>query len=977
MSVTAKTSRASPGWQGRALRKVNALVAIGLATTLIITLYAWQFIRDREDHQAEKNLSELAAGTTDALKHRMQIYERALEGAAALVQVNGGISSTEWRQYVDGLELDQNYRGMGGFGLFEQVEDADLPTFEERLRREYGSDFDIHPRVDRDEHFIINRIEPLEDNLAALGLNLAFEEGRRQAIAQSRTSATPTLTRPIILVQDAKQGAGFLLLYPVFDDQQRPTGQWVYAPLVAEELLTGLTPQQGLDFNLEVSFGDDPEQGRFVFATDDGGDPKFDIRETVSLAGQPFHLRWSSLPSFEKQSSSSAASIVLLSGLVTSLLLGILLVMFQRREAHVMREVKRSTSKLAARNRMFELAEATAHIGHWCLELETNRISWSDEVYRLHGLVEGDTPDLSKAIEFYHPDDREIVEQSINTAVEALEPYMFKARLVTADGRLRHVEVRGRVEVDDLGQPSSIIGVIMDRSEETLMRERLTETIEEARSADRAKSSFLANMSHEIRTPMNGVIGFTELALSEEQVPEQRRRLQMIADSSNAMLRLLNDLLDFAKIEAKQMAIVKEAADIRHTLRSCQRLMEPVAKERQLQLHLDIDPEVPASILIDKMRVRQIILNLVGNALKFTEIGEVRVAAKIGRREIDAREILLITVRDTGIGIPEDRVTSVFGEFVQADDTTARRYGGTGLGLPISADLAELMDGTLSVESELGRGSTFILALPFERCATLERPVALDAESVRGCGHSTRMRILVAEDNPVNQELTVAMVQKAGHACSLVGDGRQAVDAILAAKNEGQPYDLVLMDMQMPKMDGLAATREVRKAGIDVKALPILAVTANAYADDITRCLDSGMQAHLAKPLRLRSLCAAIDSWARRPAEQNMPADTQIGNASSAQNDEMEETDPRIRKMFEDRKDEAKNAIDMALEGQSIDKSREAIAGLLHQIAGVAAYFGQQELGEYCRSNQNHLLETKDCDRSMQLLESIRKKLSE
>ncbi|WP_372520210.1 CHASE domain-containing protein [Alteriqipengyuania sp.] len=955
-------------WRDRSLQGASSLVAISLTFTLLLTFYAWQFISEREYRQAEENMAEMAANSDEALRHRLQIYQRALESGAAFVTVNGGVTPSEWREYATRVNMERSYPGMRGFGLFEQVENDDLPAFREQFAREFGDRFDVHPKVERARHYVINRIEPLDVNLAALGLNLAFEEGRREAIELSKTLDEPILTRPIVLVQDQKQGAGFLLVHPIRDDTGRATGQWVYSPLVAEELLAALTPQQGAEFAFEVFHGDGTDGEGLLYATENIGESsRFEFRETIDLAGQPFTLRWTSLPPFEDRSVSSAPYLALACGLIITLLLGLLLMIFLRREGHVVREVHAATAELAERNRMLELAEATAHIGHWHLDLATNQISWSDEVYRLHGLTPGDTPELEKAIEFYHPDDRGIVEGSLEKAVATCEPYQFSARLVTADGELRHVEVRGRVDTDEGGVAASIIGVIIDRTDETIMRERLTETVEEARAADKAKSSFLANMSHEIRTPMNGVIGFTELALADEEKPEQKRRLQMIADSGNAMLRLLNDLLDFAKIEAKQMAIVSEPTDLRHTLRSCQRLMEPVAKGQNLRLTLDIDPSVPARILADKMRLRQIVLNLVGNALKFTQEGEVTISASISRRQSDSAGRIFITVRDTGIGIAPDRLESIFGKFTQADDTTARRYGGTGLGLPISAELAQLMGGELRAESVQGRGSTFTLSLPLEESDGSATPMPAADEALEDCGHNVRLHILVAEDNPVNQELTMAMVEKAGHDCTLAQDGRQAVDAVLQAERDGQAYDMVLMDMQMPEMDGLQATRAIREAGIDAETLPILAVTANAYTDDIQRCANAGMQAHLAKPLRLNSLCAAIARWSARIGRPEEPVRQAIE----------EETDPRLRSMFQDRKTAALATLDAALTAPSVsEEDREKIAGTLHQIAGVATYFGQQPLGDFCREAEKDLLATDEQSEVRLLLETIRTRLA-
>ncbi|MAX01009.1 MAG: hypothetical protein CMN72_15510 [Sphingomonas sp.] len=950
-------------WRGRSLQGASALVAISLITTLLLTFYAWRFISEREYAQAQDSFVVMAANTEEALQHRVQIYQRALQSAASFVTVNGNPTPAEWQKYVDGVEISRVYPGMRGLGMFQAVTEKNLPAFRQKFESDFSERFEIHPRVEREEHFVLNRIEPMEGNLAALGLDLAFEQGRREAITLSKSMKDPVLTRPVTLVQDADRGPGFLLILPVLNDSGKPSGRWIYAPLVAEELMTALTPRQGDDFALQVYYGDTIGKHALLYASGDAPiKPRFELRRTMMLAGQPISLRWTSLRAFDRRYVSSAPAVTIASGLTITLLLGVLLSIFLRREGVVTREVKRATVELAEQNKMLEMAEATAHIGHWHLNLITDDFHWSDEVFRLHGMPVGDTPDLKDAINFYHPEDRAIVSQSIEAAILDHQPYQFRARLLTQGGVIRHVEVRGRPETDSNGMAVALIGVIIDRTEETLMRERLTETIEEARAADRAKSSFLANMSHEIRTPMNGVIGFTELALTEETVPEQRRRLQLIADSSNAMLRLLNDLLDFAKIEAKQMAVVSEPTDLRHTLRSCQRLMEPVAKSKGLILSLDIDPSVPPRVLIDKMRLRQIVLNLVGNALKFTLVGRVTLSAAIRNDPSSGNRIICITVRDTGIGIPADRVESIFGMFTQADETTARRFGGTGLGLPISAELAKLMGGNLSATSEEGKGSTFALSLPLETVADAGDETAIQLPSEQLI-QKTRLRILVAEDNPVNQELTIAMVHKIGHECELVNDGQRAVEAVLEAKRSGNPYDLVLMDMQMPVMDGLQAARAIRATGNSAGALPILAVTANAYSEDIKRCEDAGMQAHLSKPLRLTELSAAILEW----------SDASKAEVPLTEQEFEEETDPRLLSLFADRMGAASAVIDEIIaRGHAGVREKQEVIGLLHQIVGVAAYFGRQTLGETCRKCKQELAATEDDAAIMALLKAIR-----
>ena len=962
-------------WRGRALGRASALIAACLTTTLLLTFYATRHAAEQAYHQSNESFAALATDTEQALAYRLGTYSRAIEAAGAFAALSNHVTPDAWRNYVSRLHLEHSYPGMRGLGIFREVRADKMETFRNQFADEFGDRFAVHPEVDSDVHFVIDRIEPLEDNLAALGLDLAFEQGRRDAIALSSATGQPTITRPIKLVQDSGQGVGFLLMRPIEEDDPQFGRRWSYSPLIAADFLADLTPRQGGDFSLEVFFGRSTEPDDLMYSTDvdRATAPAFEIVRTIEMANEPITLRWRALPAFEERITSDEPLIVLASGIVVTILLGLLLVALSRREAVVVRMVEEATAEVEERNRMLNLAEATAHVGHWYVDLEQGTVDWSDEVFRLHGLEGKAPPKLDKAIEFYHPEDRPFVEDAIAEAAASKTGFRFNARLMVAEGTFRHVEVIGHAgndgegdrggelaAADDAGA-KSLFGVIIDRTEEIEMRRSLTDARDRARAADEAKTSFLANMSHEIRTPMNGVIGFTELALCEEKDPVQRRRLGMIADSGNAMLRLLNDLLDLAKIEANQMSVNGEPADMRHTMRSCLRLMEPVAKAKRIHLNLDIDPDLPSRVVVDKMRLRQIVLNLLGNAVKFTEEGEVALGLEIIPSGDD--RVIRITVRDTGIGIPADRLENVFEKFTQADATTARRFGGTGLGLPISAELARLMGGDLRVESELGKGSVFILDLPLR----VAEPVAEEGEEFGSpdngeASQSGNLRILVAEDNPVNQELTRAMVEKAGHTCELAENGREAIAKVRLAREKGAPFDLVLMDMQMPVLDGVGATMAIREAGFSPAELPIIAVTANAYTDDIRQCRVAGMQGHLAKPLRMGDLSRVIAQWSASPGDDDTrPAPAKLATAKPAAAKRDAATSPRLRKMFADRLTATRDAIAAAQAMDSIDRdTRDEIAGLLHQIAGTAAYFDGAELGSQCLETEKALLACED-----------------
>ncbi len=401
---------------------------------------------------------------------------------------------------------------------------------------------------------------------------------------------------------------------------------------------------------------------------------------------------------------------------------------------------------------------------------------------------------------------------------------------------------------------------------------KLAAAKEAADSANLSKSRFLANVSHELRTPMNGILGASELLAPLVLSAEQQRYVSLIHRSGKTLLVLLNDLLDFSKIEAGKMELELTDYNLKDMATHLQHLLAIHAQEKGLAFTINIHDGIAPYLHGDEVRIQQILLNLLGNAIKFTEAGSITLTVNLS----DDGAWLRFAVQDTGIGIPEEKQPLLFNSFQQMESSTARKYGGTGLGLAISRQLVNLIQGKIGVESVEGQGSCFWFEIPYQVAVQIPSTTPAEATPV-DAPLNPNCRILLAEDNPINQIIAQAMLETLGLTqVDLVENGKQAIQRLAEAD-----YDLVLMDVQMPECDGLEASRHIRGsntlAGVSAvrnPAIPIIALTANTMPSDIAECLQAGMNSHLGKPLDTQTLATELHKWCAQTVTFNHRAKT-------------------------------------------------------------------------------------------------------
>jgi len=847
-----------------------------------LTIVAWHFISSNTQRQAEERFKFIADTVKQRIDERMAVYESLLHAGQGLFSASQEVKRGQWHEFVEHLEIERNFPGVLGIGYAQRITHAQQDDLVRSARSDGLADFRIWPAGEREEYVPILYIEPnVGGNRQVLGFDMFSQPTRHAAMVKARDSGEAAITRKVTLVQNRSNDnqAGFLMYEPVYrngaptrtvDERIAALEGYVYSPFRMRDLMMGILGGSLPEVAVQIYDGTEENDATLMYSSDSLASLGHDYPNALTssklisaVTGEKnWALRITSLPPFEASIDRQKSLIVLIAGTMISLLFfGIVSDLAKTRETaealadHMIAALKESNISLQQSEERFRLL--TSKVKDYAILLldpEGKILTWNEGAQRLSGYGEGEI--VGRSFEtLYCPEDIEAgkpkyaLQQARSTG-----QYESSGWHVSKDGRRYYADVLLTALRDDSDALIGFAMITRDITQEKRIEQELRAAIEQAESASRAKSEFVANMSHELRTPMNAVLGVTYLLGSSTLSPEQQKYLNMIRTSGQSLLDILNDILDFSKIEAGRMELSPAEFRLGDLLDAIATIMSVNAAEKDLELVIAVGAGVPQTLVGDELRLQQVLLNLVGNAIKFTEQGEVSLtvelveaAAAEAVAEADALATLRIRVRDTGIGVSAEQQARLFSPFTQADSSMTRRFGGSGLGLTICRRLVGLMGGDITIQSQLGRGSEFCVVIPFQAGAAEEDPK-------RPRSALPAARLLIADDSRISRENFQAMAQGWGWQAELAATGAEAIEALRHALIDKRPFDAVFLDWQLPDMNGMTMLESIRKSAPE--AAPPVVFTANAYGRNELMNLGAASKADfiLAKPITCNTL---------------------------------------------------------------------------------------------------------------------------
>jgi signal transduction histidine kinase/CHASE1-domain containing sensor protein/FixJ family two-component response regulator len=928
-----------PDWQGKGYVAPAVILLFGGALSAAGFWAVWA----AEERHIRTDFVRAASERASVISRAIEYNCLALESTRSFcIADHEGVERDEFHTFVQ--PFFAHMVGIQALEWVPRVTDADRDRFEADLRRRGFKDFQITEKgpdgrlrraARRDEYFPVCYLEPFRGNEPAFGYDANSSPDRRAALVQARTLGTIGVSAPLVPVQATDGRRVVLVSLPVYEHgpvagvhvrdgpQVRGFVLGVFrTDQIVEDALKTLEAG-GVDIYVCNSPAPSsrhlayfhPSRRRKdhspVFAADIDHPRGMALVTKLLVGGQQWSLLLQPTAAFVTSRATFYPWGVLGGGILSSALLAGYVSVIVGQSRQIKTIVDERTKQLQEKEDKLRFLTANipgavyqfyvrpnGEIGLHCVEGQLQ------ELLGPPGTIEQLLP---RFVEGIHPEDRQRCIDSIRDAVTELKPWNFEGRFVVPSGEtIWFSSASAPFQRENELVFNGVVTDITDRkrAEEEQHRyaaalESANKALEEAKataeSATRAKSEFLANMSHEIRTPMTAILGFADILRDSVADAACQEAVETIQRNGHYLLSIINNILDLSRIEAGKLPLTTSACSLVHIVAEVASLMRVRAEAAGLRLTTEFSGPVPETIHTDPTRLRQILINLVGNAVKFTPAGEVRIVTRLDRAA-EHQPLLHFEVIDTGIGMKAAEIARVFQPFAQADSSTSRRFGGTGLGLTISRRLAEILGGDIRVESSPGKGTTFTVTIepgslegvpllshvteapPQDRCRRAER------RTVR----PLHCRVLLAEDGPDNQRLIALLLRKAGAEVVVAENGQAALDKLVLAGSpaDGQqtpcfaPFDVVLMDIQMPVLDGYEATRRLRALGYRG---PIIALTAHAMSQDRQQCLDAGCDDYLAKPIEQRALLERVAQYVPHEddAERDQPSSTGATGPSS------------------------------------------------------------------------------------------------
>jgi PAS domain S-box-containing protein len=858
------------------------VLLVGIGVSILSFWYAEKNLHERERLRFEAVSNQI----TSLIKSRMDGYRQILYTGAGFFNASQNTTRDEWRIFVDSMHIEENFRGIQGIGFSKVVRPQELEKHIKSVRDEGFSDYTIMPKGERELYTTILYLEPFnERNKRAFGYDMFSQEIRREAMTKAYQSKKAAASGKVRLVQEnsVDEQAGFLIYIPLYK-KNMPTNNeaqkiealegFVYAPFRVKDLMNGVVGERYKDVHLEIYDSSEISEDTLLYR-ERTLIHKADIKiiKRIKIDGRDWTLVYRPFTNFFYEVQRNTPWYVLFLGFsLTAMLFGLIISLVYIKEK-AQNLANQMTEKLSISEERLRFALEGTGDGIWDWNIKTGELFFSQRWKEIFGYEDEDlVPHIDTFISFIHEDDKAKLQKYLKDYIEGkIESYEIELRVNHKTDGVIWTLSKAEALRDANGYAYRLTGTISNINIRKKAEKEARRAKEVAEEANKSKSNFLANMSHEIRTPMNAILGLSQLLLDEELKSKEIDMVEKILSSSKMLLGIINDILDYSKIEAKKLELEEKSFSLQAILTQQRVLYSQKKLNKNVELYFHAKSNLPNIILGDELRLDQVISNFISNALKFTHKGKIVFSIEL-KENLQSHAVICFSVSDTGIGLTKEEINKLFKPFVQADSSTTRKYGGSGLGLAISRKLVNVMGGEIEVQSKKGEGSTFSFSIkvPVVSWSSNKQNKVPDA-----------YRVLIVDDQEISRLILKEILQNFHCNVDEACNGAEALKMIRKADSQNKGYSALLIDWKMPEMDGIETIKEINKM-IQEKSLqtksPSILMLSGYNVQDID--IDSlGIEAFLAKPITSSSLFDAL-----MMLENNLHQDSQHTNKQQMPN---------------------------------------------------------------------------------------------